>query len=106
MGKIVLYGFFYECVKFHGNLLLNVVVLCPFIGLAKMWQGFPNQNNALLDYYHSYVDWFHNIMLDWDMNHHLLQNFNENCFPSFHYDAWNLDRYWNLSNCDNFLCRP
>jgi hypothetical protein len=30
--------------------------------------------------YHSYVHWFHNIMLDWDINHPLLQNFSENYF--------------------------
>jgi hypothetical protein len=33
------------------NLLLNVVFLNPFVGIAKMWQGSPNQNNILLDYY-------------------------------------------------------
>jgi hypothetical protein len=32
-------------------------------------------------------------MLDWDINHHLLQNFSENDFPKFHHDAWNLDKY-------------
>jgi hypothetical protein len=41
-------------------------------------------------------------MLDWDMNHHLLQNFSEIYFPNFHHDAWNLGRYWKLSNYDIF----
>ncbi len=33
------------------KLLLNVVFLSPFVGIAKMWQGFPHQNNTLLEYY-------------------------------------------------------
>jgi hypothetical protein len=33
------------------NLLLNVVFLSPFVGIAKIWQGSQNQNNTLLDYY-------------------------------------------------------
>jgi hypothetical protein len=32
-------------------LLLNVALLCPFVKITKMWQGFPNQNNILLEYY-------------------------------------------------------
>jgi hypothetical protein len=57
MVKIDLYGFFYVC-EFHGNLLLNVILFSPFIGIAEMWQGFPNQNNILLDYYiiHTCID--------------------------------------------------
>jgi len=31
------------------NLFLNVVLLSPFLRIAKMWQGSPNQNNILLD---------------------------------------------------------
>jgi hypothetical protein len=51
MGKIVLYGFFYVCEKIHRKKSLNVVLFGPFVGIAKMWQGFANQNNTLLDYY-------------------------------------------------------
>jgi hypothetical protein len=29
----------------------------------------------------------------------------ENDFPNFHHEAWNLDKYWKLSNYDSFLCR-
>jgi hypothetical protein len=36
MEKIVLYGFFYVCVKFHEKKSLNVVLLNPFVGIAKM----------------------------------------------------------------------
>ncbi len=32
------------------SLLLNVVLLNPFVGIAEMWHGSPNQNNILLDY--------------------------------------------------------
>jgi hypothetical protein len=39
-----LYGFFYVCVKFHGKLLLNLILLNPFVGIIEMWQGFANQN--------------------------------------------------------------
>ncbi len=28
-------------------------------------------------------------MLDWDIDHHLLQNVSENYFPNFHHDAQN-----------------
>jgi hypothetical protein len=34
--QIFFYGFFYVCVKFHGNFLLNVVILSPFVGIANM----------------------------------------------------------------------
>ncbi len=33
------------------KLLLSVVILSPFVGIAEMWHGSPNQNNILLDYY-------------------------------------------------------
>ncbi len=36
MGKIVLYGFFNVCVKFHAKLSLNVIFLTPFVVIAKM----------------------------------------------------------------------
>jgi hypothetical protein len=34
--------------NFMESLLLNVVLLSLFVGIAKL---FPNQNNSLLDYY-------------------------------------------------------
>jgi hypothetical protein len=37
--------------NFMENLLLKVVLLSPFVGIVELWQGFPNQNNILLDYY-------------------------------------------------------
>ncbi len=51
MGKIVFYGFFYICVNFMEIVLLSILLLSPFVGIAKMWQGSPNQNNILLEYY-------------------------------------------------------
>jgi hypothetical protein len=36
MGKIDLYTFLYIRVKFHGNFIVNVVLLSPFVGIAKM----------------------------------------------------------------------
>jgi len=33
------------------KLLLNVAFLNPYVGIAKMFQSFANQNNTLLDYY-------------------------------------------------------
>jgi hypothetical protein len=33
------------------KLSLNVILLSPFIEIAKMLQGFANQNDTLLDYY-------------------------------------------------------
>jgi hypothetical protein len=48
MGKIVFYGFFYVC--FMENLLLNVALFNPFVGIVEMWHGSPNPNNSLLDY--------------------------------------------------------
>jgi len=36
MGKIILYGFFYVCVKFHENLSLNVILFNPIIGIAEI----------------------------------------------------------------------
>jgi len=36
-------------------LLLNVVLLSPFVGIIEMWQGSPNQNNISLDYYIIYM---------------------------------------------------
>jgi hypothetical protein len=33
------------------NLSLNVVLPNLFVRIAKMWQGFANQNNILLDYF-------------------------------------------------------
>jgi hypothetical protein len=38
MGNIVLYDFFYVCVKFHKKLIIK----CPFIGILKMWHDFAN----------------------------------------------------------------
>jgi hypothetical protein len=37
--------------SFIEKLSLNVVLFGPFVGIAKMWQSFANQNNTLLDYY-------------------------------------------------------
>jgi len=37
--------------NFMENLLLKVVLLSPFVGIVELWQGSPNQNNTLLDYY-------------------------------------------------------
>ncbi len=33
------------------KLSLNVILLSPFIEIAKMFQDFANQNNTFLDYY-------------------------------------------------------
>jgi hypothetical protein len=33
------------------KLLLDVKLHNPFVGIAKMFQGFANQNNIFLDYY-------------------------------------------------------
>jgi hypothetical protein len=50
-GKIFLYGFFSMCKIFMDKLSLNVILLSPFIEIAKMFQDFANQNNTFLDYY-------------------------------------------------------
>ncbi len=57
-GKYFFYGFFYVCLKFHGNVIIKCNSPIPFVGIAKMWEGFPNQNNTLLDYYiiHMWID--------------------------------------------------
>jgi hypothetical protein len=33
------------------KILLNVILISPFVGIVKMWHEFVNQNNILLDYY-------------------------------------------------------
>jgi len=77
MGKIVFYGFF--CIlKFHGKIILKCNFFSSFVGIVEMLQSFLNQNNTLLDYYIIYMCIYYNIMLNWDINHHLLQNFIEN----------------------------
>jgi len=40
------------------NLSLNVILLSPSIGIAKMFQGSTNQNDILSDYYinHMFMD--------------------------------------------------
>jgi hypothetical protein len=37
MGKNVFYGFFFVCVKSHGKIIINVILLNPFVGIAKMF---------------------------------------------------------------------
>jgi hypothetical protein len=86
MEKIFFYSFFYICVKLHKIIIKCSLLLNPFVGIAKMWQGFSNQNIFLLDYYIIHIC----IMLNKDINHYLLQNFSENYFPNFHHDAQNL----------------
>jgi hypothetical protein len=44
LKKIVLHSFFYVCAKFHGKILLNVILLNSFVGIVEMWQGFAYQN--------------------------------------------------------------
>jgi hypothetical protein len=53
------------CVKFHENFLLNLVLLNLFVGIIEIRQGFPNQNNILLDYYiiHIALILQHNVRL-------------------------------------------
>jgi hypothetical protein len=51
MKNIVLYDFFFVCVKFHEKLSLNVILFTHFVEIAKMPQDSTNQNNILLDYY-------------------------------------------------------
>jgi hypothetical protein len=51
MGKIFPYDFFNVCEKFHRKNIICSIFFGPFDGIAKMWQGFANQNNTLLDYY-------------------------------------------------------
>ncbi len=36
MRKIYLYSFFYICVEFHEKIIVNVVLLSPFVGIAEM----------------------------------------------------------------------
>jgi hypothetical protein len=43
--------YFLYVYNFMKKLSLNVVLLSPFVRIAKMFQGFANQNNILFDYY-------------------------------------------------------
>jgi hypothetical protein len=51
---------------------------------------------------HSYVHQFHNIMIDWEVNHHLLQIFITTISKYSLHDLSNLNLYGKLSNCDSF----
>jgi hypothetical protein len=36
MGKIIHYGFFYVCVKFHEKTIIKYNVFSPFVGIGKV----------------------------------------------------------------------
>jgi hypothetical protein len=86
MGKIILYGFFYVCVQFHGKFIIKYDFFSPFVEIGKCdkvlqikilfcWTiisficAFISQHNARLKH-----------------KHHVLRNFSENYFPNFHHD--------------------
>jgi len=69
------------------NLFLNVVFSILLLELQKCDRVFQIKIIfcwTIISFICALISY---MMLDWDINHHLLQNFNESYFPNFIHDA-------------------
>jgi hypothetical protein len=78
---------FCMCKHFMHKLSLKLVFSWSFYYNYNDVKALQSNTNFFGQLNHSYMYQFHNIMINWDTNHHLFQIFITIYFPNIHHDA-------------------